>query len=266
MKISLFSKRPPCFVRLFSLIWTGLATLVGAVSPAYAIPVIPLALGTSEVKCEATSVVGGVTTQEISPLSASGHFSCNSPLSRSQVGASLHTLIAAGSASGSSQEEPFGFSSGSATGTLDWLGVASPKGIDLPREIVEIPSVFIAEADASRESTNNGVAAAQAFVDLKDDRTDKLIFHVFAGVNSFGPGKDHASIREKVNLKPGRIVNIHAEGTCQGNSGTLGTFECFARADPTFTFDQEAFDAINAAQGLPSFQLADFFEFQFSPT
>ena len=109
------------------------------------------------------------------------------------------------------------------------------------------------------------MATAQAFVDLKDDRTNKLIFHVFAGVNGFGPGEDHADIREKINLEPGRIFNLHVEADCQGNSGTLGTFSCNARADPTFTFDQEAFDAINAAQGLPSFHLADFFEFQFSP-
>lgn len=43
------------------------------------------------------------------------------------------------------------------------------------------------------------------------------------------------------------------------------TVEAQAVADPLFEFDQDAFDAQRADEGLPTFTLADYYEFQFSP-
>jgi hypothetical protein len=41
--------------------------------------------------------------------------------------------------------------------------------------------------------------------------------------------------------------------------------ECSALADPAFQFDQAAFDAEMAAQGLPSFSLSEYYSFVYSP-
>ncbi len=61
-------------------------------------------------------------------------------------------------------------------------------------------------------------------------------------------------------------TTIFADSAGTGSPFSGGSdFEGDATADPTFSFDQSAFDAYAAQQGFPTFPLDQYLEFEFSP-
>lgn len=66
----------------------------------------------------------------------------------------------------------------------------------------------------------------------------------------------------------GIVYRVELEGIASAESHSpynQPVCEAQAVADPLFEFDQDAFDAQRAEEGLPTFTLADYYEFQFSP-
>jgi hypothetical protein len=64
------------------------------------------------------------------------------------------------------------------------------------------------------------------------------------------------------------LVELHSSVSARGGSGgqfPTGFASARAYADPTFEFNQHAFDEFALQQGFPTFQLSDYFEFEFSP-
>lgn len=64
---------------------------------------------------------------------------------------------------------------------------------------------------------------------------------------------------------PGEGISVAIQATCFVEASKSQYSQCQANADPTFTFDQTTFNADMAAQGLPTFNLADYYSFEFSP-
>ena len=98
------------------------------------------------------------------------------------------------------------------------------------------------------------------------DLRDEIILQRRAAAQARGDiVSQKVNFQDEIFVTPGIPYFVHLSIGCGASSGTVGSSRCESEADPMFAFDQEAFDAISAEQGLPSFRLDDYYEFQFSP-
>lgn len=82
----------------------------------------------------------------------------------------------------------------------------------------------------------------------------------------FGRETDDFFRTYSVAVFPGIVFDVELLAGCFAIATEANPLSrCFALADPLFEFDQVAFDQLAAARGVPSFPLADFYAFQFSP-
>lgn len=92
--------------------------------------------------------------------------------------------------------------------------------------------------------------------------------HASAGLSGNDPG-GKKSFQFSIAITTQDLLAITSSARCSGEVQTDlsrgSTLRCAATADPILTFDQVTFDAQNAAQGLPTFTLADYFFFERSP-
>lgn len=72
-----------------------------------------------------------------------------------------------------------------------------------------------------------------------------------------------AGSKPEFDLTPGNVYSVSVIAACSA-AGDPGAY-CQAVADPLFQFDQAAFDAELAKQGLPSFSLSEYYSFAYSP-
>jgi hypothetical protein len=258
--------------RLRKILGAWVLAMVGAASSAYALP-----MATTFGGCHATSNASdGARTGGPSPKPSfapkSQDFHCSSALASSEFQASVGLRAAAG-AKGSGGA-PGGLSASSTAGAnalVSYWAVIGTVNAP-PRSVDDLPVIASAFAGARADTTFDGGATAQAFVDVRDELGAKLLFHIFAGVTRLpfdNSPRDSVNIDKSLPLDdflaPGRLVLVQVNAGCDGISGTTGTFSCTAAADPTFAFDQARFDVMSAALGVPSFRLADYFTFEFSP-
>jgi hypothetical protein len=143
-----------------------------------------------------------------------------------------------------------------------------------PRKVTDFPIRVHAVASTKvrltlDEHSMNGYVRASGHVFLyQTDATDKLLeINAFSAQSRTGfVGDQRLTLTKSVRfLRESGPLTIFELAKCEGFLERNDTLYCEARADPAFIFDQEEFDAMSAANGLPSFRLEDYFALEFSP-
>jgi hypothetical protein len=153
--------------------------------------------------------------------------------------------------------------------SLRYLAVVNPIAL-APIALPFVPVTVAASATLSvnREGdpeNNEAVAVVVAEVNNFTLIADLLV--------SSSPGLVLRAIDERTTVFsiPGLPMNVLLRATASSESGLVqaGPFNTFAIAssfvDPVFGFDQELFDEIARMQGFQSFELSQYFAFDFSP-
>jgi hypothetical protein len=123
-----------------------------------------------------------------------------------------------------------------------------------------VPTHFNARAETS--------GPASASVSLREASARGLLFS--DGASSFPGATRHAFDRTvALDLVPGTLLQVTLSAGAHASVTSLGgPTSSFGRAlaDPTFTFDQHAFDLYALSVGETTFKLEDHYRFEFSPS
>lgn len=119
---------------------------------------------------------------------------------------------------------------------------------------------------------SEGLAGAEAFARLFITQGNERLWALdsITRANTHGPNDSTGSwsdLEQDIEVRIGPAaapVLVTVNASCRASARNLAA-SCSAFADPDFAFDQVAFDALSAAQGLPSFHLDEFFAFEFPP-
>lgn len=153
--------------------------------------------------------------------------------------------------------EPYRTWGAGAGGFVRYTMGVSPLGVAPPQAVSQIPVRFTAMGEASVTNGDEGSFNVSAWL-------DNVSFHSQwegAGSNSGGFSKTATVV---VSAAPGNgyTVLVSAECSVRTWSGGAGSGRCSAAADPSFSFDQAAFDSTMGAQ---SFELDRYFRIDLSP-
>lgn len=141
--------------------------------------------------------------------------------------------------------------------TLDYFFQLTQKG-KLPRSVASVPESML-------------IIGGISGTDLERFGNQLLVTYDLYGSGARpreiarldGPGS--LVLVAPVSGPPNGIIHIHKFAECFVAAGKAEHADCTARVDPQIMLDQDAFDALSASQGLPTFRLADYFQIDYSP-
>jgi hypothetical protein len=153
--------------------------------------------------------------------------------------------------------EPYRMWGAGAGGFVRYTMGVSPMGVAPPQAVSQIPVRFSAMGEARVTNGDGGSFNVSAWL-------DNVSFHSqWEGAGSNSGGFSNAAT-VVVSAAPGNGYTVLVSAECRVTtwSGGAGSGRCSAAADPSFSFDQAAFDSTMGAQ---SFALDSYFRIDLSP-